>query len=149
MLWKQVKKKSCPQPESSTRAMLRGECEETPASTPKSCPMWTKSRTVVSSPARKARSVFSLWWTTPIGWFYGIESFRIVAQSIGRERGEPEGDLGRLLRELIHLGVPRAGPAGRLPSMPPPRSLQAFTEYYVSGAARMKSPCVLETVLLV
>ena len=34
--------------------------------------------------------------------FYGVESFEIVAQSIGGERGEPESDLGSLLGELIH-----------------------------------------------
>ena len=37
--------------------------------------------------------------------FNGIERFEIVARSIGGERGEPESDLGSVLRELIHLSV--------------------------------------------
>jgi hypothetical protein len=39
--------------------------------------------------------------------FYGIQRCEIVAQSIGGERGEPESNLGSLLRELIHLSVPK------------------------------------------
>ena len=39
--------------------------------------------------------------------FEGVESFEIVAQPTFRERGEPESDGGRVLRELIHLRVPR------------------------------------------
>jgi hypothetical protein len=38
--------------------------------------------------------------------FDRVESFEIVAQSIGGESGEPESDLGSLLRELIHLSIP-------------------------------------------
>jgi hypothetical protein len=38
--------------------------------------------------------------------FDGVESFEIVAQSIGGERSEPESDLGSVLCELIHLSVP-------------------------------------------
>jgi hypothetical protein len=40
--------------------------------------------------------------------FYGIDSVEIIAHSIGGERGEPEGDLGSLLRELIQLSIPAA-----------------------------------------
>jgi hypothetical protein len=35
-----------------------------------------------------------------------VESFEIVAQSIGGESGEPESDFGSLLRKLIHLSIP-------------------------------------------
>jgi len=35
-----------------------------------------------------------------------VEILKMIAQSVDGERGEPESDLGSLLRELIHLGVP-------------------------------------------
>jgi hypothetical protein len=38
--------------------------------------------------------------------FDRVQSFEIVAQSIGGESGEPKSDLGSVLRELIHLGIP-------------------------------------------
>jgi hypothetical protein len=38
--------------------------------------------------------------------FDGIERFGIVAQIIGGKRGESQCNLGRLLRELIHLIFP-------------------------------------------
>ena len=48
--------------------------------------------------------------------FDRVESFEIVAQSIGGESGEPQSDLGCLLRKLIHLSIPilndSVGPSG-------------------------------------
>ena len=38
--------------------------------------------------------------------FDRVERFGIVAQITGGKRGEPESNLGRLLRELIHLSFP-------------------------------------------
>lgn len=35
--------------------------------------------------------------------FDGVESFEIIAQSIGGERGQPESHIGGLLRELIYF----------------------------------------------
>jgi len=36
--------------------------------------------------------------------FYEVE-IEIIGRSVGRERGEPDSDLGGLLCELIHLSV--------------------------------------------
>jgi hypothetical protein len=37
--------------------------------------------------------------------FNAIERFDVAAQSVGGERSQPEGDLGSLLRELIHVNI--------------------------------------------
>jgi hypothetical protein len=41
--------------------------------------------------------------------FDGVETLRIVAQSIGGECGEPEGKLGCLFRKLLQPGSPDDG----------------------------------------
>ena len=43
--------------------------------------------------------------------FDRVEGLTIVTRSVGRERGQPEGDLGGLFRELIHLTVHRTARA--------------------------------------
>ena len=54
--------------------------------------------------------------------FNAIESLSVVAQSIGRQCGEPESEFGYLFRELVHIGSLTDGIGLSIPSVSFPGS---------------------------